>query len=116
MCVQVSEPVEGPGTSMGTLSGYKALRERLSVLSGRLPATGTRFLQPEELSNMLDLGLQQIPRSGAQAVWNIEDIPPSSLTAGWMAWYFGLTPDSSSVLDSATMKRLKLKLHPDSVS
>eukprot|EP00891_Asterochloris_glomerata_P008014 jgi/Astpho2/8014/fgenesh1_pg.00120_%23_10_t len=81
----------------------------------RLPATGTRFLQPEELSNMLDLGLQQIPRSGAQAVWNIEDIPPSSLTAGWMAWYFGLTPDSSSVLDNATMKRLKLKLHPDSM-
>ena len=119
--VSAAAPVDRPGSSIGASPDYTALRDRLSVLAGNSSvrsserASATRFLQPGELDNMLAVGLQHISCSWAQTVWNIEDIPPSSLTAGWMAWYYGIVPDKDRALDEASLKKLKFKLHPDKV-
>lgn len=98
---------------------HLALEDRLRLLTTKQPGNKVpRLLQPQELGDMLET--DWVTGGVPLAVWRIEDIAVESVTARWLAWYYGLTKlgpdDELPEISKLQFKRLCAKIHPDKVS
>ena len=99
---------------------HLALEDRLRLLTTKQPnfTHRARLLQPQELGDMLET--DWVTGGVPLAVWRIEDIAVESVTARWLAWYYGLTKlgpdDELPEISKLQFKRLCAKIHPDKVS
>ena len=63
------------------------------------------------------LGTEWVAGGVPLNVWRIEDIAVESVTARWLAWYYGVTQlGPNAAISKSQFKRLCLKIHPDKVS